>query len=369
MNEMHKNVFSETIQVNKGKLNELTRFIEELVINKSLIETIKNETTELEKIKILDEELRIVSSIQDSIIKVGLINVETINDLLKKLVHDYSEEKNINVEFSLDGLDTKIENTLLNDINNIFINLIKDIFENEFTNLNNVSNFIKFGVFSSEKKLTVIAETIGKGFDYSKISQQPGRENLDLTSLSESESINFLKHINYLSVMKSLIKLRADLIYSGGNIEFVSQPDSFIKISISIPLTSSIMQGMLVNVGEQIYAIPTDFIESTLNTKTVRVQKSFGEKNIIHMGEVIPLFGLSELLNIDSSKELSTIIITVSNNNKLAILVDSVIDQIDMVIKPKHSMIKDLMEFKGVTILGDGIVTPVLDIPSIIKNI
>ena len=113
--------------------------------------------------------------------------------------------------------------------------------------------------------------------------------------------------------------------------KFESKANEFTRITIVIPLSSSIMQGLLVTIGDQIFAIPSDFIETT--------------------------------------DEASCILIVNANNKRAALLVDSLLDQTDMVIKPKHSIMMDINEIKGTTILGDGLVTLVLDIPSILKEI
>ena len=370
MSNLQQDSLSETLNINSKNLTEIVNLVEELVINKVRIEKIKNEISEIGQVKVLDQELRIISDIQNSIKKVGLIKIKTINDSLEKLVKQMGDDKNKSVEFQFVGLETEIENSLLSSIHRVFVCLITDIFENEFDeNTTNAAYVIKCSANSDGRSLNTIIESNGKGFDYENTRQKFNKESIDLPILSNNETIDFLESINYVASTDDLIKLRDELVYSGGSIKFDSEINRFMRISISIPLSSSIMQGMLVKVGEQTYAIPTDFIESITSTKNVTRQASFDQELIMYQNQVMGLFNLTKSLNIESNEDPSSIVIVCANNKKLALLVDSIIDQTDMVIKPKHSVMKDNKEFRGTTILGDGSVTLVLDIPSIILNL
>ena len=133
MEQLALNELSENSTVNKKNLDSIVGLVEELVINKVRIEKIKNEISDNAHIKILDQELRIISEIQDSIKKVRLIKVKTITKPLEELVEKCSKEDDLRVNFSFKGQDTEIENSMIGYVHGMLSWLIKDICKNEFT--------------------------------------------------------------------------------------------------------------------------------------------------------------------------------------------------------------------------------------------
>ncbi|MGV8983724.1 chemotaxis protein CheW [Clostridium sp.] len=369
MEQLASNDFSEISNVNKKNLDELVSLVEELVINKVRIEKMKSELSNNTHIKILDQELRIISEIQASIKKVKLIKIKTIANSLTDLINKCCIEYNIQADFIFEGQETEIDNSLTTYIKNILIYLIKDICENEFIAQKNTSNQIKVSACSDGKNLTTVIESNGRGFNYEDICKKLNKENLDLLSFSGDEIKEFFKIINFTNNIEEFFNLKLDLIYLDGSLKFESKANEFRRITIVIPLSSSIMKGLLVTIGNQTFAIPLDFIETIINKNEVKIKTSHKTEMIIYMDNVIQLISVSELLKIEKTVEHSCILIVSANNKRAGLLVDSILDQTDMVIKPKHSIIMNINEIKGSTILGDGLVTLVLNIPSILKEI
>lgn len=369
MEQVITDMISEFSTVNKKNLDELVGLVEELVINKVRIEKMKNEFYNNAHIKILDQELRIISEIQESIKKVRLIKIKTIEKSLKNLVDECNKEYNTTAKFLFEGLETEIENSLINYIRNIIAYFIKNIYKDEFNDRENSLNEIKITASSDGKNLITVIDSNGTGFDYEKTCKIFNKENLDILSFDDDELRKFFSAINITNNIEELIKLKLDLVYLDGSIKFESKLKESRRITVSIPLSSSIMKGILVTVGNETYAVPLEFIETIINKKDVDIKNSNNTEMIIYMDKIIKLARLSEVLEVDTTEESSCILIVSANNKRVALLVDSLMDQTDMVIKPKHHIIKDVNEVKGTTILGDGLVTLVLDVPSILNKI
>jgi two-component system chemotaxis sensor kinase CheA len=355
--------------VDRKNLDELVGLVEKLVINKVRIEKMKNEFSNINHRKILDEELRIISQIQDSIKKVRLIKMKTINDSILELINIYNQQYNITASLSFEGLETEAENSLLNYIHSILIYFIKNIYKSQFNVQENHSNKIKLSASSDGKNLITVIENNAIGFDYENVCKTFNTNTLDLVTLNEIEARKLLNLINITENVDEILKLKMELEYLDGHIEFEAKLNEFNRIKITVPLSSSIMQGLLVKIGFQTYAVPLDFIETIINKDSVSIKQSNNTEMILYMDHAIKLVKLSELLNIETTKEEACILIVNANNKKAALVVDSLLDQTDMVIKPNHSVIKDVKEIKGSTILGDGLVTLVLNIPSILNEI
>lgn len=362
---MGEKYVSETLTVSRKNLTEIINLVEELVINKVSIEKIKNGDTEISYNKVLDQELRIVSEIQSNVKNIGLARLETIQASLGELVKQEAEERQMAVEFIFEGSKTEIEASQLDHIHNILAGFIKDIFENHSSH--SLSQ-IKVTAYSDEKDFSISVESNERDNNSTAVSTISNDKTLELTVLSEEKAVESLNDNNYKHVLHDLIVLREELEYSGGSIKFESEADQFMRLDIMIPVASSIMTGMLIQCGDQTYAIPTDFIETIMNSRNVKQQKAFRQNMILYLDRAISVEDIAERLNIESSGEQSAIVIVRVKEELLALLVDSVIDQVDMVVKAKPPTIKEVKEFRGTTVLGDGKVTLVLDVPFLIKN-
>ncbi|GAU76297.1 chemotaxis protein CheW [Fusibacter sp. 3D3] len=362
---MGEKYVSETLTVSRKNLTEIINLVEELVINKVSIEKIKNGDTEISYNKVLDQELRIVSEIQSNVKNIGLARLETIKDSLGNLVKKEAEARQMKVDFVFEGLKTEIEASQLDHIHNIVAGFIKDLFDNEPSH---DLDQIKVIAYSDDKVFSIGVERSGRDKTSTAVSTIAKADTLELTVLDEEKAVETLTENNCNHVLNDLIELREDLEYSGGSIKIVAEAEQLMRLDIEIPVASSIMTGMLIQCGDQAYAIPTDFIETIMNSKNVKQQQAFHQNMILYLDRAIPVENIAERLNIESSGALSAIVIVRVKDEMLALLVDSVIDQVDMVVKAKPPTIKEVKAFRGTTVLGDGKVTLVLDVPALIKN-
>jgi two-component system chemotaxis sensor kinase CheA len=152
------------------------------------------------------------------------------------------------------------------------------------------------------------------------------------------------------------------------SIEIKSQNVTDEEILITIPISSSIIKAQLIQIGKQIYAIPMDYIEKIMSLNSIEKRISCNKQFIMYMGSSIPVISIYDKLNLKSSNEISGYVVLKYNNKMKALPVNSLLDQSDVVIRPKPLVISEIKEFRGATILWDGNVTMVFDIPYIIEN-
>lgn len=358
---------SEYVTVNRTSLEKLVTLVEELVINKIRIEKVKNEIDDKIHTKILDQEIEITSQVQDTVKKMLMVKMKNIYATVADLVSSYNKQYNQNVELILQGQEVEIESSSVNIILDVFNYSIKDIFSNEFETDTEKVYQIKVSTASDNKNISICIESTGNGFDYEYACNRLGRKSLDLTSMNESEILMLSSVVNPNIDSSEILKLSEDIVSLGGDLTLKAEKDTFKQINAIIPVSSSIIQALLVKVAGSIYAIPLEFIETTINRSAVSIKSSNNTNVIVYMEHVIKLINVSETLGITSDNTESCILIIKANGRIAALLVDSLLDQTDIVIKPKPNVIKNIKEYKGTTILGDGLVTLVLDVASIIK--
>lgn len=341
-------------------MDEMVNLVEELVINKVRIEKLKHELSDNTQAKILDQELRIISEIQASIQKVRLVQIKAIAGAITELVQQCGREYGNPAGLLIEGQETELESSLIQYVHGFITYCVRDAFESDFKGRSDGFNQIRISAASDGKTFTAVIESNGKGLNC---------EALDVSAYSAEEAKKFFSMEGVTHDCGQAMKLWSELRRLEAHMTVEGTADKFRRVTLSVPLSSSIMQGILVTVGDQDYAIPLDFIETIISAKTVAVQGSHNHGMILHMDHAVELIKLSELLGIHSVETASSILIVKAENRRAALLVDSVLDQTDMVIKPSHSILADIPVIKGATILGDGLVTLVLDIPSILRGI
>lgn len=159
----------------------------------------------------------------------------------------------------------------------------------------------------------------------------------------------------------------------GGKVEIESEKGKYSKFKIRLPLTLAIIDGMLVKVGEQIYAIPILSIVESLQPKEKAIKNVKGKSDILEIrGEYYPLVRLGEQFKVNGAIKdptKATVIVVDTYKGQMALMVDEVIDNQQIVIKKINLNYKELGKFSGATILGNGEVALILDIKGIYDGI
>ncbi len=153
----------------------------------------------------------------------------------------------------------------------------------------------------------------------------------------------------------------------GGTVEVVSEVGKGSAFIIKLPLTLQIIQALLVKVGGETFAISLGFIDRVIDYKEQNIKKTNGKEVIIYRDQVIQLVRVNEKLNIQSREEGKKFVIIVKVGGKtVGLLVDSLAGQQEIVIKPLGKSLESLEEYIGATILGDGLVTLILDVAALL---
>jgi chemotaxis protein histidine kinase CheA len=360
--------------VNSKKMTELIALIEELVINKARIEKIKNEIKNNEYIKVLEQELRLTTQVQEVIKKMRMVKIKTVFSAIPEAVERYCKQYNKDVHLILEGEETEIENSIVGICESLLKLFIKNIIQNNFhisdeikQSEKNANGNIKIKAFSDLRNLLLSIESNVTGFDFQNICKTLNRNSINLVHMSEKEIQNLLELTNYLPSFQDIISIKSSVAMMGGNIEILGEVNKIVQINISIPLSSSITKALLVNVTNQTFAIPLDYIQTIINRNSVKIKNSYNSELILYMKEAIPLIRVAHRLDLPQCNSDSSCILIVKANNKVAaLLVDSLLDEVDVVIKPKPEVLDDIPEFRGTTILGDGNITLILDVPSLV---
>jgi two-component system chemotaxis sensor kinase CheA len=153
----------------------------------------------------------------------------------------------------------------------------------------------------------------------------------------------------------------------GGTVDAISEIDKGTSFIIRLPLTLQIIQALLVKIGDETMAISLGYIDRVIDYKDELVKKTNSKEVIVYNDIIIPLVRVSKMLKLETSEKTKKYIVIVKVGEKIVgLLVDSLLGQQEIVIKPLGKTLHGLKEYIGATILGDGLVTLILDVAALV---
>ena len=389
-----KSIVQSSIRVPINRLDQIINLVGENVINQVRLDSFqkkletKDEGLGEELLALIDDNDRTVREMQEQTMSIRMVPIGANFVSLKRLVRDYSynSAKKIQVEFS--GEETEIDKTIGEQIMGPLTHLIRNAMDHGIENpeireqagkdpTGNIAIHAKHQ--DGAIRITIVDD--GQGINTERLYEKALETGLvpPGTEMSQHEKINLLFSAG-LSTAKEVTNIsgrgvgmdvvRKEIESLHGSIEINTKTGVGSTFSIKLPLTLAIIEGMIVEVGNKSFAIPLlSVMENLRIDHQLHFMKKRGEFIEIR-GEFIPLISLHRLFNIDSTMtrpEDGLVVVVEDMNRKICILVDRIVDQQPIVIKNIERNFIKVNHLSGATILGDGTLSMILDIPSLFK--
>ena len=166
--------------------------------------------------------------------------------------------------------------------------------------------------------------------------------------------------------------VRRNIQSLGGTVDIESQADVGTRVTIRLPLTLAILDGMSVRVGEEIYILPLNSVVESLQPQLGDVKSMAGSARLMQVrGEFLPLLSLRELFGVagqDLPLDQGIVVIAEAEGRQVALIVDELVGQQQVVIKSLERNYRRVSGISGATILGDGRVALILDVGEVIRS-
>ncbi|MBF0564891.1 MAG: chemotaxis protein CheA [Nitrospirae bacterium] len=374
-----------TIKVPAEKLDALVNLVGEMVTVQARLTQTAIKSRNFTFLSLAEEVERLTAELRDNTLSIRMLPIGTTFNNFKRLVRDLSKELNKEIEMVTEGADTELDKTVIDKLNDPLVHLIRNCIDHaiELPEQRVAVGKPRLGTIhlsashSGAHVLIRITDN-GKGLDRDAIRQKGIEKNLigDTADLSDREIFSLIfapgfstaKQVTNVSgrgvgmdvVKRSIESLR-------GTVNLESAAGKGTTVTIKLPLTLAIIDGLLVKVAKDHYVLPlATVVECVALTKKDVEGSGKGELAIVR-GEIVPYINLRKKFFIDGDvPDRQQVVITEVNGKRVGFLVDNVIGEYQTVVKKLSSIYKDVIGMSGATILGDGTVAVILDVPKLV---
>jgi two-component system chemotaxis sensor kinase CheA len=384
------------VKVNPEVLDKLMNIASEMVLARNRLLPFSQQSSD----KLFTSAVRSIDlltlELQERMMKMRMQPIFHIWDKFPRLVRDVSAECGKKVRLLQEGSETELDRILLDSIRDPLIHLIRNSIDHSIempeVRLEKGKSEIAYLVLrAAHQNGTVIVEVIddGAGVDYERVRQRAisrglisvekahslnHKELIDLIFLPGFSTRDTITNLSGRGVGMDVVKNNIENI--GGSIEITSIPNEGTHVRLKIPLTLAILPTLFVRCSEEIFLIPQnrilELVRFAPNQPNNGIEDFYGTPTFRLRDKLIPLLFLNEQLKLSASplKAKQKLFIAVLNFNGtlFGLVVEEVLNIQDIVIKPLGELLRDMSNFAGATIMGNGDVALILDIDGIARK-
>jgi len=373
-----------TIRVKSEKLDQLMSLVGELVtVHARILQTSKNVSNNDELVSIVEQFGRLTDELRSNTMSIRMVPIGTTFSSFKRLVRDLSAELGKNVELETDGGETELDKTVIEKLNDPLIHIIRNSLDHgiELPSVREERGKPKTGIIRLSATQTgasvyITIEDDGNGLDRAAIVRKAMSKGLipPDAQLSEQEIFSLIfapgfstkEQVSAVSgrgVGMDVVNRQMELI--NGSIAIESTEKQGTRITLKIPLTLAIIDGLLVRISNEFFVIPLSVVVGCLE---YILEKQKNDNNIVIFHDhQLPFINMRTFFGIPGERlPIEQIVVVNIKNQQVGILVDQVVGGNQTVIKPLGKLYKQADGVSSGTILGDGSVALILDVEQIL---
>ncbi|MGL4362274.1 MAG: chemotaxis protein CheW [Cellulosilyticaceae bacterium] len=388
-NNSKQQVAGKSVRVSIERLDTLMNLVSELIIVKTQLEGIQD-TNEQESENYSDsiEYLeRVTSNLHDAVMKVRMVPVETVFNRFPRMIRDISRNLNKDINLVMLGEETELDRTVIDEIGDPLIHLLRNAADHGLETTEeriragkDPKGTIKLQAYQDGNSVIIEVIDDGKGIDADKIREKSLKKGLitkeEAQTMSEQEIIELLFKPGFSTSEKitdlsgrgvGLDVVKSKITALGGHTEIKTQLGEGSKFVVRLPLTLAIIQALMVTIGQEKYAIPLGNIQNIEDINKTDIKLVQKQEVIVLRNQVIPILKLHDVLGVEETdKEKIMAVIIKKGEKQIGFIVDALIGQQEIVIKPLGKYLRHINMIAGATILGNGEVALILDINTLV---
>jgi len=385
----------QSIRVAVEKLDKLQNLVGETVINQSRLHQLSSQIMTVDEnlgemlSQFVEDNEKSVRELQDQILQVRMIPVGSIFTPMRRTVRDFANRNNKKINLEIEGGETELDKTVTEQLHGPLVHLVRNSMDHGIEDPEtrkkkgkDSTGTIMLKASQQEGYVIVEIEDDGGGIDPkvvfdSAVSKELISPSDELTEL-EIYQLLFLpgfttsKEVSDVSGRGvGMDSVKRDIEALLGTIEISSTHGKGTNVRLKLPLTLAIIEGMMIDVGSQIFTVPLLSVNEAIRPLPKQVKKLKRKGELVEIrGEYIPLLRLHDRLSLKPRFKDPTeglVLVVQHANRKQCLLVDEIVDQRPVVIKSLEDNFIQIPGIAGATILGDGRVSFILDVPSLLN--
>lgn len=377
-------VGSRSVRVDIDKLDELMNLVSELIIAKNgLVSASGAESTQNfhEQIEYLE---RVTTNLHESVMKVRMVPIESVVNRFPRMIRDLNRKLNKKMELYMTGEETELDRTVIDEIGDPLMHLLRNSADH---GLESNEERVRLGkpevgsifldAYQDGNNVIIDVRDDGAGINIEKVRKKAlekgtitekqaesmtDKDFVDLLFKPSFSTADKITDVSGRGVGLDVVKTKIEAL--GGSIIAKTVAGEGSTFTIQLPLTLAIIQALMVQVGEEKYAIPLGNINGIEDIPKNEISFVQSKEVINLRGTVIPILRLHEILDIEESgEEAESLIVVVikKGEQQVGLVIDDLLGQQETVIKSLGKHITYNKLFSGATILGDGEVALILD--------
>lgn len=395
ISEYQKFSLSNVVRIELSRIDDLINMLGDLVITRSKFDlAIKNYSSRMDKevyrtfseINLLLE--RKIRDLREGIMRTRLVPMGDLFERMKFVIHDLVRQSNKSIELELSGKETEIDKYVVEKMFDPLLHLVRnsvshgiETSEERIKIGKNPTGKISIRAYASGDSVVIEIEDDGKGIDKSKVVQKAIELGLVKSGLeiNDNELLNIIcspgfstrneadmasgRGVGMTSVKKVVDEL-------GGRIELQTEKGKGTKFTIYLPLTLAIVDAMIVEVANQLYAIPQPNISEIIDVEKSKIKVTEGFYFIDYRTQLLPLIFLKEFFNKQTSENGLNryfIVIVDTTFGKIGLVVDRIRTKREIVVRTLNDPLVRIEGISGATELGDGRAVLILDSQGIVS--
>jgi len=390
---------SQTVRVDVERLEKMMNLVGELVIEQTRIAQVGNvlhnrytsDNTVDDLLGISNHVSRVISELQEGVMKTRMLPIQQLFNRFPRMVRDLSESLNKEVELILEGGETEMDRTIIEDITDPLFHLIRNAIDHGIETPDKrvkagkpSKGTLRITAFHQENHVILTIEDDGSGIDLQKVKESAVKKQIitaqEADALTEHEAINLIFHTGFSTsqtvsdvsgrgVGMDIVRSHIDKL--NGIIDVETKQGEGTKFIIKLPLTLAILTGLLVKINGETYALPMSNVLEIVRKPENEIESVKGQTVAVIRERVLPLIWLHDYFNIPRTKRKKNVFIVVLGvaEKRLGLVVDELVGNQEIVVKPLGSYIGKVEGFSGATILGDGSMACILDVVGVAKMV
>jgi len=376
-----------TVRVPADRLDRLVDLVGEMVTIQSRMSQTAIGRDDADLISIAEEVERLTAELRDNTLSLRMLPIGTTFSKFKRLVRDLSQELGKEIELTTSGAETELDKTVIEKLNDPLIHLIRNSIDHgieapqiRVSAGKKRHGTIRLAAIHSGDSVVIEITDDGAGLNQERIrtkaiekgiiNEQDHLSPQDLYQLIFASGFSTAAKVTGVSgrgVGMDVVRRAIEALR--GTININSNPGQGTTIRVQIPLTLAIIESLLVGIGKERYVLPLSLVEECIELQRNQVHEAHGRNLVKVRDQLIPYLPLRRWFEIEGAQPtIEQVVITSFEGQRIGLVVDRVIGEHQTVIKPLGRIYRDAQGISGATILGEGGVALILDVPQLLAG-